>query len=258
MRKYGWPLVLFVVIPFVAILSQTVTYYFLDTYTSGNTDSMENFFWPSAAQALTTAVLLSILYPWVRNSGRALLGLVWGFTLVNSGMSTLLYFGASFTGYDNPLHLTLSPWVHLTTFLLYALPLLWFARRASRTSLAHAFFLVFIVGGLTLPDLPKSLPFYLGWLWGLGGNLISIWLLANFDLYGLRFRRFVSIAVVVLAGVPFLPLLWTPIFFPVIRLISLLQFPLQLALIYLVRVRRPPVEAGLVPDVPTTSKGDEH
>ncbi len=258
MRKYGWPLVLFVGIPFAAILGQTAATYFYDVSTSGNGDSFDLSLWMLGGASLTSVVLLGTLYFWVRNSEQALLRLVWSYALTVAGISALLYFGALLAGYEYSLWPLRYPRELFLLELLYALPLLWFSRQASRASLSHAFFLVFIIGGLSLPDLPESLPFYLEWLWGRVGDILAVWLLVNFDLRGTLFRRAAAVAVVALAGMEVLPLLWLPAFFPVDSAIALSIFPLQLALIYLVRVRRPPVEAGLVSDVQTTSEGDEH
>ena len=228
MRKYGWPLVLFVGVPFVAEIGYRVTLYVYDMSASGSSGPYESL-WFSGARSLTSAVVLGILYPLLRNTERSILRLAWSYTLVLQGMGALVYFGAIFAGYGDSLSQVVL--VYMVGALMSFLPLLWFARRASRAGLAHAFFLVFIVGGLTLPDPPEALPFYFGWLWELAEGVVAAWLLANFEARGLWFRRSAAVLVVLLGGLVYLPLLLTTILF-------LLPFPLQLALIYLVRVRR--------------------
>ena len=250
MRKYGWPLVLFVGIPFVATIISAPTTYFYDRY--GDPHSYELSLWIPGMSGFTSAVLLGVLYLRVRKAEQSMLRLVWSYKLVINSISALLYFGAVFAGYGDSLQqfIKVLPLITLPLFL----PMLWFARRASRASLTHAFFLVFI-GGLTLPGLPESLPFYVGWLWNLAESILAAWLLANFDVRGLRFRRSAAALVVGLDGLAYVRTLFLPIFlFLLPGVIFLLHFPLQLVLIYLVRVRRPAAEAGLLLGTPP---GDE-
>lgn len=255
MRKYGWPLLLFVVIPFVATITRIPTAFVYDLSTSGTAHSYELSLWLPGVGSFTTAALLGVLYPRVRNAEQATLRLAWSYTLVLAGISTLLYLGAAFAGYGDSLSQLVQ--VYTLQAVLSLLPLLWFARRASRTSLAHAFFLVFIIGGLTLPDLPESLPSYVEWLWRLAASILAVWLLSNFDVRGLWFHRSAAIVVVVLGGLAYLPLLWLPLFFLPDSVVLLLLFPLQPVLIYLVRVRRPAAEAGLAPGGPPDPPGTE-
>ncbi len=261
-RKYGWAFVLFVGIPYVAFSTRVPTGYLYYLATSSNTDSQLFYLWVFGANAFTTVVMLGVLYSRVRNTGQSILRLAWCCTLVIVCLSTALYFGAALAGFgDSPAETgeSLRRQVQVSTLasVLSLLPLLWFARRASRASLTHAFFLVFIIGGVPLPDLPESLPFYVGWLWGLADNLLAVWLLANFEVRGLSFRRSAAAVVVLLDGLAFLPLLWTPLLFPLSTVVILLLFPLMLVLIYLVRVRRSPVQAGHSPGGPRALSGDE-
>ncbi len=236
MRKYRWPLVLFVGIPFVAQIGYRLAIYAYDLSTYGNPDTHELSLFANGAGSLTAAVVLAVLYPRLRNTESSLLRLVWSFTLVLTGISALLYLSAAFAGYGDSLSQLFD--VFTLGALLSLPPLLWFARQASRASLMHAYFLVFIVGGVTLPDVAESLPFYFEWLWRLAGSLLAAWLLANFDVRGLYFRGFAVAVVVVLGGLLYLPLLTFPLFL-LHSIVLLLLFPLKLALIYLVRVRQP-------------------
>jgi len=179
LRKYRWPLVLFLGIPIVAGISQVLVALVYELSTSGNTNSYELAIWTSVARSSTGAVILGILYARLRNTEQSIVRLAWSYTLVLECMSALLYLGAALVGYGDSLR-ELGQLYALNALVSF-LPLLWFARRASRISLAHAFFLVFIVGGLALPDLLESLPFYFEWLWQLAGSILAVWLLANFD-----------------------------------------------------------------------------
>ena len=246
MGKYRWPLVLFVGIPLVAEISRPFITLVFNLPTSSNSDSYESYLWITGVLSLTAAMLLGILYPRLPNAENSILRLAWSYTLVLKGISALLYFGAAFVGYGD------SVWelgrVYMLGALLSLLPMLWFAHRASRASLTHAFFLSFIIGGLTLPDFPATLTIYSEWLWRLAGSIVAAWLLANFDVRGLYFRRSAAGAVVILEGLVYVSLLFSPvlflrIFFPE-NIVILLSFPLKLAVIYLVRVRRPAAQAG--------------
>ena len=237
MRKYRWPLVLFLGIPIVAEISRSFAALVYDLSTSGSTESYELSLWLPGAASFTTAVVLGILYPRLPNTEQSLLRLVWSYTLVLNVISVPLYFGAALAGYGDSLLQVFG--VYMLGSLLSLLPMLWFARRASRASLNHAFFLVFIVGGVTLPDFSVSLPLYFEWLWRLAGSILAVWLLANFDVRGLYFRRWSAAVVVVLEGLVYLPSLAIGSLFLPRIILFLLIFPLKLALIYLVRVRRP-------------------
>ncbi len=246
MRKYGWPLVLFVGVPWVAFMSSTVTVIVYDFYGPDNADSYVMSLWLTGVVSFTKVVLLGVLYPLLRKTEQFTLRLAWSYTFVLAVMWTLLALGAASAGYVDSLIRII--WVGALGAALALLPLMWFARRASGISLTHAFFLVFIVGGVTLPDLPGSLPFYVGWLWSLAAGILAVWLLANFDVRGLWFRRSTAVLVVILGALAYVPWLLPLdlflVFLP-LRVFHLCLFPLQLVLIYIVRVRRPAAEAGL-------------
>ncbi len=246
MRKYGWPIVLFMGVPFTATIARTAYAIAFDL----GFFSYDSFLLPAVLQSLTTAMLLGVLYLRVRSDERATLRLVWSCTLMIAIVTVLVFVIPILAG----LSLESSLAVLTLGALVGLMPLLWFARQASRLSLAHAFFLVVVVGGLPLYD-SDSLPFYFGWLWGLATGVLSVWLLANFDLRGHAFRRRSAVVVVALAGVGFLPLglavgrggEMAAFFFPVLALFFLMlafSFLLPLLLVYLVRVRQPRAQNG--------------
>ena len=240
MRKYGWPIVLFMVVPFIAYIVRIAYYYALDS----GFFSYDSFFLPAVLQSLTTAMLLGVLYLWVRSNERATLRLVWSCRLTLTIVTALMFLSVMLPGYGS---LTSMAVVSVAVGLVLKL---WFARQASRLSLAHAFFLVVVVGGPTLYDNYDSLPFYFGWLWGLATSVLAVWLLANFDLRGHAFRRRSVVVVIALTGVGFLPLAlaashWSTTYgfygrsLLLSPLFPLVYFLLTLLLVYLVRVRQP-------------------
>ena len=253
MRKYGWPIVLFMGVPLFAIFLRTAYYGDLD---SGSI-TYDSIYMQIVLWNLTTAVLLGVLFLWVRSNERATLRLVWSCTIVLAAMSALVSLCAILAGYDSLASEFVVAMLHA---LVSVVLLLWFARRASVHSLAHAFFLVVVVGGLTLPDLPDALPFYLGWLWQLAARVLAVWFLANFDLRSHAFRRRSVVVVVALESLGILlPLVLALSGVALnrttdhIRLSDLLLaasvffFILPLLLIYFVRVRQSPAKVPLTP-----------
>ena len=209
--------------------------------------SLDSIFLPSALSSVTTAVLLGVLYLQVRNVDQATLRLVWTCTLVIAALSTLVYLGAVFAG-DGYTSLQAGS-VFAIGGLLSLLPLLWFARQASRFSIAHAFFLVLVVGGLTLPDSPESLPFY-RWLWVLAESVLAVWLLANFDLRGPAFRRWSVVGIVALKGLAVLStlvLVGSSEAYSALLVWAVFFLLLPLFLVYVVRVRHPTAQVLPVP-----------
>ena len=245
MRKYGWPIVLFMVVPFIALYVRALYFYALDS----SFFTYDSIFLPIIVRSLTTVALLGVFFLWVQSNERATLRLVWSCTIVLAAVSALVSLYAMLAGYDSLASEFVVAMLHA---LVSVVLLLWFARRASVHSLAHAFFLVVVVGGLTLPDLPDALPFYLGWLWQLAARVLAVWLLANFDLRSHAFRIRSVIVFVALNGLGVLSGLVlvssgvamgryavdAPYAFLQVAM-SVLSFLLPLLFVYLVRVRHP-------------------
>ena len=166
--------------------------------------------------------------------------------------------------------------------MLEYLALLWFARRLSRVSLTHAFFLVAftslylsipIQGSLIGEVWAVSLNSLIGGFVGLIVVLIKVWLLGNFDRRGERFHKeaiIILVAAVILGDyarvslgtllgyleVPSeanLPLLGSTVgFFIVLGLVFNLVTLLALfGVVYLIRVRQP--KTLDTPSVPANS-----
>ena len=201
MRKYGWPAILFIGVPVIFIFVRSLYFYAQDSGLFTNDSILQH----SALYGLTTVVLLGVLYLWVRNSERATLRLVWSCTLVLAATWSLMSFYGVWTGFDI---LEFSSVLWTVSILTELVILLWFARRASRLSLAHALFLVAIVGGLWFPDFPDSLPILLGLIWEpawiLAAGIPAVWLLSNFDLRSKSFRKWSVVAVIAWQGLEFL------------------------------------------------------
>ena len=202
--------------------------------------SHDSILLPIALTSVATTLLLGILYPLMRKANQPTLHLVWSGKLALAGFAALVYSGAVVAGYgETAIEFGL---VVTVAGLPGLFLLLWFARQASKLSLAHAYFLVFVVGGV-LPDLPDSLPLLLGWLWGLLSNVLAVWLLANFDLRGPGFRWWsvgIILGLKVLVLIPFLVFDAGDTAYPLLFLMgSVLAVLLPIALVYLVRVRRP-------------------
>ena len=190
MRKYGWPLVLFIGVPFVACWGRTIAWYFYD---SGALGAIENFRFDVLSTAVlnfATTVLLGALYLRVRRLAQNTLPLVWSYTVVTAAIGVVPWVVGAVVDPDWITFLLWSLWVALFLSVVKLPLLLWYARRASRFSLAHAYFLVFIAGGITLPYFrAEELPIYARPLLELAGGVLAVWLLANFDVRGPLFRR---------------------------------------------------------------------
>ena len=236
--------------------------------------SWEDGYWLSGfGPALLRALLLGVSYLRVRRLDRDLLPLVWGYFLASAVISALGFVALVLQG--DRFGLVPYVWVSVLpnswmNLLLKLLALLWFARRASRFSLLHAFFLA---GFMSTPS----------WIWALEGILSSdanrllrsaelhpvvligviipfviavvllrVWLLGNFDSRGRVFRRnavmalvttqivtsFMSGLYIVLLVVGLVPYAYLLLLF-----LTVAWWPVVFGLVYLVRARRPAMEA---------------
>ena len=222
-RGYEWESLLLVAIPFWAVLAG-VSYSLVLYRTPWLTDGGGTGLWLSLPDwgiqsQLFTIILLAVLYPAVRRLGRNFLSLVWQFllaveviALVVDGLFVAMWLqgvsvASTSTTWD-PRLLTALLSGPVAIFLL-----LRFIRCASRSSLSHAFFAValaltfswdqlFVFAGV----MPESTFDYLliasggalvGAL-GLGTDVLTVWLLFNFDARGPAFRKRAVVALIVL------------------------------------------------------------
>ena len=230
------------------------------------------------AVALVKAGLLLAFYGRVQRLGRGFLTLVWGYSLLSAAIDAfvfLLGFVVSLAlGEPNNVFQTSLVLLGVGLFeIILALPLLlWFARRASRISLAHALFLFLLftgygviatLVGLVTTQLSVSLnsadsravEALLEQLWSLASTMVAgcvlAWLLGNFGSRGNAFRKRTVMALLAVNAVL---LVWRAVgilvdemegFVGLLILVGglltvvVFSFILPLFLIYLVRVRQP-------------------
>ena len=149
---------------------------------------------PSVVAGLAEAGLLLAFYARVRRLERRFLTLVWGYSLVAAAVAVPVYLigTALFFPVDDRVGSRLGLWlvaVNLAHIILVLPVLLWFARRASRFSLAHAFFLFLIVKSYTLTGIldlvivlvPVGIGMAMNTAAYFGLGFLFAWLLGNFD-----------------------------------------------------------------------------
>ena len=217
--------------------------------------------------SMGAVVLLGVSYPYVRRLGRDLLPLVWGYSIAAAAIAAAVNIGLAFPAPPVLGPIGSNEW-SLALFLvptLARLPvLLWLARQASRFSLLHAFFLVSIANVGLFRLLSSShglsvLPFPFNVVAILTLTLLLVWLLGNFESSGPVFRWGAVAALLALASAahawPLVELVLIPLVrWGLVPLTLLTRHPLLFftgpavfvitpALVYLVRVRRPAVEA---------------
>ena len=212
-RGYGWESLLLVAIPFWALKAGDVYHglayrFLLSDSERWGTLALGFIDWGVPAQ-LVTVILLAALYPMVRRLGRDYLRLAWRFLLavevvgvvVDSLLLTMRARGPAFasdSGASDAMLLGALLAGPLAMFLL--LPLI---RQASRSSLAHLFFMValafsfpwghlFEPSAAALPDLNYRATAALNVTvrsLAVGMTVLAAWLLFNFDAWRPPFRR---------------------------------------------------------------------
>ena len=214
LNKYRWELWLFIGIPTVVSLI-SVIYDWSGVRWVGNSGLRDT----GAVTGLAAAVLLGLSYPWVRRLGRPMLGMLWRYSIAASVVvgavwivSDLLFSGVELDSTD----LAYSLGALGAAGLLVRL---WFAREASRISLAHAFLFI----ALTVATGSLVTPFTIAWLnvregydlyvaMAVAGSaafgtmlvvtitLLSIWALTTFDVLDRIMRRRVIVALLALGA----------------------------------------------------------
>ena len=221
-----------------------------------------------AVTGFAAAVALGVSYPWVRRLGRPMLGLLWRYSIAGSVVSgtgeVVIHLLSSRLGLDRT-DLALSLMALIPAGILVRL---WFAREASRISLAHAFLFIALTvatGSLISPltsawsALREGYDLYVAM--AVVGNaasaimlvvtmtLLSIWALTTFDGLDRTMRRRVIITLLALGAVDAflfrmvrdITLLgpWRAIDLAIFLAGSVIGTLILLGLTYLVRVRRP-------------------
>ena len=234
-----------------------------------------NWDWLLLVGALLTAVLQGVSYPRVKRLGRDFFTLVWGYALAAAVIAAVFQvvrayspidWGAPLTDilrneglyFDTPSILRwLLKWAGLREIAML-LALIVFARRASRFSLAHAYFLFLITQHYFYLSSPGGSAPLLVWSvshsFYFAMTLVFVWLLGNFESRGPRFHRRATAALAaawmllpIAASVAAMPALADQLLSPILKLRFLLFKSLLLAVIYLVRERDP---KGATPPAP--------
>ncbi len=253
---YGLEFALLAAVPFTAGLA-SLGYFLAFPYLAELLGFEYTFFAARLIEPLTTAILLSVLYGYVRRAQGGFLGLVCGLMLAAAAAESAivahqlapqfsipnLYVTAAFLvsgslyawrlrlGFTRPvwvavfaavlIHLVFTaaldrpslfiffdriPGFFFISECLTMLLALWFARRASRVSLAHAFFIVALVISFPFARLFEPVAFQsdaetplrvlafaatIGALHALSisATLAAVWMLGNFDRRGAAFRK---------------------------------------------------------------------
>ena len=260
--RYRWELWLLAGIPLAYWIVQSLALSLFSAFSYALSSYHTTHLVSSGIASLGTAVLLGASYPYVRRLGRDLLPLVWGYSIAAAAIAAAVNIGSGFLAPEDYATFEAVRWNLVVAALhgLVELPvLLWFARQASRFSLLHAFFLALIAvftGPLVFPSgASVSLSFSFDAFIYLAMTLLLVWLLGNFESRGYAFRRRTVVTMSVLGSVGALKAFHLAILLQVQRepevLITILFTVLAgaafvviaLALAYLVRVRRPAVEA---------------
>ena len=154
LNKYRWELWLFIGIPTVVSLIGVI-YDWSGVRWVGDSGLRDT----GAVTGLAAAVLLGLSYPWVRRLGRPMLGMLWRYSIAASVVvgavwivSDLLFSGVELDSTDLGYSLAALSVAGL-------LVRLWFAREASRISLAHAFLFI----ALTVATGSLVTPFTIAW-----------------------------------------------------------------------------------------------
>ena len=217
-----------------------------------------------------TAILLVVTYFQVRELGRPTLSLFWEYSLFAAVITTLSAITAALVAIAflrleiSSSHLALFPLIRVVESAPGALVLLWFARRASRISLAHAYLLVAATVSPTLnvnlnDQALQNTAIITGGLLQFALSLLAVWAIPHFDGDSFRMRSRLLAAILAVGGLRL-------VFWVVIGIIAVMvqgsyeltkvdltnailvfALPTLLVLTYLVRVRpspAPALEAG--------------
>ena len=276
-----WELGLFAGIPLAYWIVQSLALSLFSAFSDAQSSSstMDRFTIHRASlgiASLGAVVLLGVSYPYVRRLGRDLLPLVWGYSIAAAAIAAAVNIGWGllappiFNAWEVTQWTQVTQWFGAVSALhtLVSLSvLLWFARQASRFSLLHAFFLALITGAAWFPSSPFSasllsslssssallIAWSLGSVIGLAVTLLLVWLLGNFESRRSVFRRRAIVALSVLGSVgalksfdlALLPEGGSDALLVILFTVSgsAAFVVITLALAYLVRMRRPAVEA---------------
>ena len=189
---YRWELWLIVGIPAITYVLHFV-FAVTTAYILGGGNSLFKLY--ELLGGVAHLLLLAVSYLRVRKLGRDFLAVVWGYFLAVSVIPVTaqgILFLVEVAGNQGLMG-------QLGDVILLALPvkiavLLWFARSASRLSLAHAVFLLIFSSSITVGSVTGSPvsgrgTLLIGAAFGLTVVFVKVWLLGNFEQRDSRFRR---------------------------------------------------------------------
>ena len=263
--RYRWELLLLVVVPAIAYIFSGVGVGF-GPWVSTTLLLLLNF--SSGIGHGFTAILLGVTYFRVRALGRPTLSLFWEYSLSAAVIATLSAITAALVAIAFlrleiiSSHLAVFPLIRLVEDTPGALVLLWFARRASRISLAHAFLLVTATVSPTLNVSLDNLALYnaaiiTDVMLQFTLSLLAVWAIPHFDGDNFWMRARLLAALLTVGGLRLI--FWAVIGIITVKVqgsyeltivdltnaILIFALPTLLVLTYLVRVRPPPaLEAG--------------
>ena len=249
---------------------QTASFFVYDT--AGNFGASAPLYIGTICASIVTVLFLLVFLRTVRRQRRDLLTLIYVYSIATSLIAILVVL--THWAIVEPLRDSVtSTIIALTVTSLFVefavvLPItLWFARQASAMGLVYAYFLV-LIGGLAFShatpiysttvlenymDISRAELTLIATLVSCFASvivaLVGVWLLGNFEFRGPSFRKWTVIALYAYAAYTYLgghillSLFLGPIgltFAPLTAVVALLIF-LEIGLIYLVRIRRPPV-----------------
>ena len=194
--RHRWELLLLVVIPAVAF---TVSGGGVGVIIWVSSALLPLLYFVSGIGHGFTAILLGVTYFRVRALGRPTLSLFWEYSLSAAVIATLLAITAALVAIAFlrleiiSSHLAVFPLIRLVEDTPGALVLLWFARRASRISLAHAFLLVAATVSPTLNVNLNNLALYnaaiiTDVMLQFTLSLLAVWAIPHFDGDNFRMR----------------------------------------------------------------------
>ena len=280
---YRWELWLVVAIPFMAgwghaLVPVSITMLPPIYETSGTFGAAR-----SMERAIVTLILLAAPYYRVRRLERDFLLTLWGYSIaleVITVVSSAAWLGLGLAYYDNVGFWWTNSLPRAVITLLTALggfaAFLWFARRLTRVSVKHGFFLVTFnsslytdvlmqrslieLGGIAAAHLIGFMPL----TFGLAVMFLKVWLLGNFEWRGEQFRKKAIIILVAMTIIythswvvvarllgylerpeePFYPLIGHSVELLVVASIAidLVAVAVLFGLVYLIRKRQPKSE----------------
>ena len=194
---YRWELWLLLGIPVIAQTARIPMFILVDgAFRFSNSNAA--FSVVGIGVAASVLLLLTLSYPRVRRLGREFLAILWGYRIAAAVLTAAIQSAALLLNLAYPEGVSLGSQLIL---YLAAAPfqigvLLWFARRASRISLPHAFFLIALTS-FAAPPVSRGSPdaalafasMAVGAVIALTLALAQVWLLGNFDRRDAAFRR---------------------------------------------------------------------